>query len=292
MDKTRESLIYKLTSPSNKSYIGQTKQGLHKRVTQHWYNSSTESSKNGCWALYAAIYLNPNIKDWKVEILIKCSIDDLDREEIKFIKEYNTLYPFGYNLTMGGKNFSGNLSDASKVKKSRNQCKYKDKYDHVYGVRTTSKNDKKRGFRVFTDDGKYRSFTFSSWKNEVDYLYKMKQMYERAVKYSDEAKHTKKYKPPLTHYIDDTEVPLGIDKAKNTGFSFKLGVFKAFTSKKNHVLFNLLLTIQHYLINIDYDSFAQDSLDALKYEKASELYDLYKLQLEEQSSTSLRELVL
>lgn len=285
-------IIYKFTSPSGKSYIGQTIHEFQERIKQHWYKAlhGSEDQKT-CRALCYAIQLYPNQDDWNMEIILNCDENKLDDNEIYMIAKYNTISPNGYNLTTGGHGSRGyKYTHDDKVTASKGRAKYTDLFEHVYGLRTTSINDPKRGFRVFTDDGKYRSFTFTNWKDEDDYIRIMNIMYERAKKYSISVKDTMIYKPPLSHYIDDLEVPLGIDKCKN-GFTCKVFNKISFTSTKNSQLYNLLLTVQHYLFNAPYDSF-KDNLQIMKYEYASELYDNYKSQLEEQSSTSLRELVL
>lgn len=286
----KRGIIYKLTSPSNKSYVGLTTKTLQKRIKQHWRSGTNDDEvKWDCRLLHAAIYLHQDINLWRIEILMECDNSELDEAEVNMIKLHNTFMPNGYNMTKGGRGIYG--IDPDPHRQSENQCKYKDKYQHVFGIRTTCASDPKRGFRVFTSDDKYRSFTFTSWRDEDHYLLQMNRMYERAVKYKEEVKETDLYKPPLSHYIDDLEVPLGIDKAGGTGFAFKLGKFKAFTSKKNSRIFNLILTINHYLNIINYDSLDIHSLEANKYEYALQLYEMYEQQYEEQSSSTKRELV-
>jgi len=88
-------IIYILTSPESKSYIGQTIQKFNKRLNDH---------KNGnpyCRKLKEAIEIF-GLDKFKKDILWEGDNDILDEMEKKYINQYNTLYPNGYNLSSGG----------------------------------------------------------------------------------------------------------------------------------------------------------------------------------------------
>lgn len=99
-------IIYCLTSPSGKKYIGQTIRDFDKRFEEHCVRKE-------CIILYNAIqkYGKDNFKK---EILLECKNVFLDKYEIKFINLYDTLYPNGYNIRTGGSN--GLHCDYSKEK--------------------------------------------------------------------------------------------------------------------------------------------------------------------------------
>ena len=82
--------IYKYTSPSGKSYIGQT------------INSLSQRSKNGCHYKNSTYFYNAiqkyGFENFKWEIFGEFPIEELSQNEIEFIKEYNTVVPFGYNI--------------------------------------------------------------------------------------------------------------------------------------------------------------------------------------------------
>lgn len=87
-------LIYKLTSPSGKVYIGQTTNWA-RRKAKH------KSGNSNCRKLVASI----KKYGWaamNVEILIICDNKDLDFWECHFIDRFDATGPFGLNLMPGG----------------------------------------------------------------------------------------------------------------------------------------------------------------------------------------------
>ncbi len=94
--------IYKLTSPNNKSYIGQVNEskGVRARWLQH-VNTSKNSPNKGSRVLNLAI-LKYGYENFKVEILCKVHENIKDQTEKFCISFYNTLVPNGYNLQSGG----------------------------------------------------------------------------------------------------------------------------------------------------------------------------------------------
>ena len=98
--------IYKLTFPSEKSYIGQTIQTIEKRFQAHQYASK-------CVAVRNAIkkYGWENVKKEWYEI----PDEDLNFYEEMLVALLGTLSPGGYNLREGGGS-TGKFSDESKQK--------------------------------------------------------------------------------------------------------------------------------------------------------------------------------
>lgn len=89
-------LIYKHTSPSGKSYIGQTKNYNYRC----WRHQKTK----GCIIFYNAIQ-KYGWDNFKHEILISgLTLDQANKYEEFYISEHNTLFPNGYNIKLGGLN--------------------------------------------------------------------------------------------------------------------------------------------------------------------------------------------
>lgn len=86
--------IYKYTSPSGKSYIGQTICSLDKRAGKNGINYKK------CTAFYKAIQ-KYGFENFEREILAEVPQNLLDEFEIKYIQIFNT-YNNGYNSTIGG----------------------------------------------------------------------------------------------------------------------------------------------------------------------------------------------
>jgi group I intron endonuclease len=89
-------IIYCLTSPSGKRYIGQTKRSLNKRISEHAKCSGS------------CILLENAIKKYGIQsFLIECIFDNLkdellDEYEVKCVEIFDTLEPAGYNIRVGG----------------------------------------------------------------------------------------------------------------------------------------------------------------------------------------------
>lgn len=118
-----KGLVYIITNTeTSKNYIGQTLThrlnkgkyklfGIEGRFKDHISEAVCNTKKKQC------TYLNNSIRQYgkdkfTVELLHTCEKNDLDKWEKHYIKEYNSLFPNGYNLTAGGKtgkNFSNEV---------------------------------------------------------------------------------------------------------------------------------------------------------------------------------------
>lgn len=97
-------LIYMRTSPSGKSYIGQTIKDEQLRWKEHCYEALHDNMPGYNSKLSKAIRkYGPDA--FTVTILEECSNADLNNQEQYWIQFYNT-YQMGYNSTLGGN--SGN----------------------------------------------------------------------------------------------------------------------------------------------------------------------------------------
>lgn len=143
--KNKHCIIYKLTSPSGKSYIGQTQLTLKDRLHIH-KNSAKRFAKNPnvkcCRALCAAIN-KYKIENFTVETLFdnpNWTFKELLEMETKMILEHNTLSPNGYNLTTGGEGVGSHSNETKLLMKqnipigiSNNINSYRDHNEELEG---------------------------------------------------------------------------------------------------------------------------------------------------------------
>ena len=106
--------IYKITNiKNNKLYICQAVShrknhekyrpfGYKGRFRDHISEALCNTKKKQCTYLNNAIRLYGK-ENFKVELLQRCPINELNQLEQKLINDYDSLYPNGYNLTIGGK---------------------------------------------------------------------------------------------------------------------------------------------------------------------------------------------
>jgi hypothetical protein len=90
-----KGIIYKITSPSGKAYVGQTMRSFERRVAEH----KRESSR--CTLLKRAIQKYGD--EMKYEIIEdNVPQEQMNAREIYWINHFNSLAPSGYNLNSGG----------------------------------------------------------------------------------------------------------------------------------------------------------------------------------------------
>jgi len=88
-------VIYKITSPSGKSYIGQTERSLDHRIRIHFGTGSKCPAIKSAIAKYGEAKMN-------VEVLMSVPNDELSKWEVAMIKLHETFGEKGYNMTPGG----------------------------------------------------------------------------------------------------------------------------------------------------------------------------------------------
>ena len=95
-----KGIIYRLTSPDGKIYIGQTIQPFNNRIYGH-NNDAYTNTKYYERPLYKSIR-EFGMDNFKKEIIVECNDYELDFYEITFVMEENTLQPNGLNTKPGG----------------------------------------------------------------------------------------------------------------------------------------------------------------------------------------------
>lgn len=107
-------VIYLITSPSGKQYVGQTTTSVEKR----WKDHIRQDVKGSCRALGNAIR-KYGAENMRVETLEACeSIEELNKRESYWIAELRTLSPNGYNLKTGGLNSLVSEETRERMKKA------------------------------------------------------------------------------------------------------------------------------------------------------------------------------
>lgn len=89
-------IVYKITSPSGKAYVGQTRKKLMNRMSRH------RDLKWGRCTIVKRAIKKYGWDKMKVEVLWSGPADMLDSKEVEFIAAHGTLAPDGYNATVGG----------------------------------------------------------------------------------------------------------------------------------------------------------------------------------------------
>lgn len=126
-------IIYKITNTiNNKIYIGQTIKEPKIRIRAHF-----NKPKSKDLVFNASLKYGKEHFKWEV-IASAFSKNDLNELEIFFIKYYNSLVPYGYNIKSGG-NSGGSLSEESKKLLSEKIKFYYENNEHPFKGKTFSK---------------------------------------------------------------------------------------------------------------------------------------------------------
>ena len=160
-------LIYKVTSPSDKIYVGQTIKTLEERKQKHFecskYVNPAFNNK-----FYCAIrkYGFENFK-WEI-VYNNVPVRFLNEYEIWTIDFYNS-YKYGYNMTLGGTSIRGfRHSDETKEKWSKLRKGYKPNEKQLKALLDYAKSPKNREPRENTSTMKGNTHGFQKghqlWK--------------------------------------------------------------------------------------------------------------------------------
>lgn len=104
-------IIYKLTSPSGKVYIGQSKYDLETRWQQHLRSCQSNGKKTKL--KHALNKYNP--ETWTKEVLLECDQEEASFHEQDQIERHDS-YRNGYNMTLGGEGLNGaDFSDEHRI---------------------------------------------------------------------------------------------------------------------------------------------------------------------------------
>lgn len=174
MNKKPFGIVYKAINLSNgKCYIGQTVKTLYRRKIEH--KSNVKRNKN--YYFYNGIKkYGWNNFEWSV--VCECnSRNELNEKETYYINELKSLYPNGYNLTLGGDGTSGYTFSSEHIKKLSDAKKGKT-WEEIRGIEC-SKRSKKKVSKRMMGKGNHRYGITPS-------ISARKKQSEKMRKYSDE----------------------------------------------------------------------------------------------------------
>ena len=139
-----ESGIYKWTSPSGKSYIGQAI-NLNRRYKEFTTNPDNYVYTSVDSAIDRARRKYRNFTEWKYEIVKTCTIDELNDLEKYYIAQFDTTNSRkGYNSTKGGDGTKGVKWGTDKQKEAvKNRRTYEGTENPNYGKHHTEETKEK-----------------------------------------------------------------------------------------------------------------------------------------------------
>jgi hypothetical protein len=127
-EEDRWYIIYVITNKVNgKNYVGQAVSHLKKKEKYKPYGAEgrliahfREADSN---KVHQCTYLNNAIRlygkeNFTVQSLVECEKTKIDELEINYIKEFNSMFPNGYNIMRGGRKIDGLLEKGSVPRKS------------------------------------------------------------------------------------------------------------------------------------------------------------------------------
>ncbi len=127
-----EGYIYKIINDVNdKVYIGQTRRTVEERWICHIYDTRNKNDNmiiHKSMNKYGVDKFHPVIVEKIIEDSLLKLIEKLNEKEKYYISEFNTVRPFGYNISIGG-----NVLDFNKVAVDQYDlnCNYIDSFDSI-----------------------------------------------------------------------------------------------------------------------------------------------------------------
>lgn len=150
----RTGIIYKITFPNNKYYIGQTVQKLYDRKSHHRRSANNIKSPSYDTHIGRAIrqYGFDNLK-WDI-LYLNVPIEKLDELEIQEIRNYNS-YKDGYNSTEGGQHSYN--KDASIQKAIKRRKRQEDKQQKLNNIQLRKQEqENKKQIKLFLQEQNQR----------------------------------------------------------------------------------------------------------------------------------------
>lgn len=218
-------IIYKIQSPSNKVYIGQTKTSLNIRFKQHvslWKRLSKNKNYRGnnvklfhAFDKYDPVY-------WFISIIdFASSKDELDEKETYYIQLYDS-YNNGYNCTKGGDGRKVDfLEEDHKENISISRKKYFETEEGLKWKEQLRNNFVGENNPMFGKTFKHSEETKQKMKDNSVGKNKGKEPWNKGIKCSDEQKEKQSLKMKENHKngkYDDLKRSLNMKGKQQTEF--------------------------------------------------------------------------
>lgn len=113
-------------APHFKPFDENEKWGAQKRYRDHFNDAKTEEKYEKTMSELHKAMMKYGPDNFEIEILVCCDEKYLDHYEQHFIKDYNTVYPNGYNMTEGGKH----AKHCDKAKENMSKGQVGKRYTH------------------------------------------------------------------------------------------------------------------------------------------------------------------
>jgi len=152
--------VYRITNLVNGMvYVGQSRD-----IERRWKEHKKESGREHNYYLYNAIR-KYGIENFSFSIILECSMDELDFYEKKFITDFDSLKPNGYNLEGGGNSLKV-MADETKEKISLSK-RLLGQTKRGEEIRKIISDSNSKPVNQYSLDGKYIQ-TFSSIRNACE----------------------------------------------------------------------------------------------------------------------------
>lgn len=284
-----KGIIYRLTSPSNKVYIGQTIFTLKKRVIAHNSSAKKHTSGTGCPMLNKAIrkYGIDNFKQEVIHEFTNVTRKYFDEMEVMEIAKHNCIYPNGYNIAKGGSGLSRpkehqTQEERQKRSDSLRKYSYKDIKLPMYVVYYNKPPCE--GFRLNHPDAE--KIIISTKKLSMDEKYELiLSMLDMTPEQIKKIKDKRKERCRRDNKIDagnEFKLPMYVtyQSGKYEGFSvrkpgFPMKKFSASSLTKTEkydkaIQYLEYLNALEYIQNIGLDKFIDELIDEYEYNDAAE----------------------
>ncbi|AGE53642.1 GIY-YIG catalytic domain-containing endonuclease [Acanthocystis turfacea Chlorella virus GM0701.1] len=216
--------IYMLTSPSNKSYIGQTIRSIEERFKEH------QKSSSNCVAIYGAIQKHgwDNFEKHWYEV----PEEELNQHEELMVEVLGTLVPDGYNMKEGGGNGKMCEEVKKKISESLTGRTLSDDHRQNLSIALSDGNHPMFG-KTHTDDAKQNMSAAKSGENNPMFGKTLTDNHKQKLSDANSGENHPFYGQTLTDEHKQN-ISKGLTGKTHTD-EHKQNISKGLTGEKNHM---------------------------------------------------------